>query len=58
MKDFLTKLFKQIVCLFGLKVVTLPADTMNDEETTETNAANCIHAHGNDGNEARAVLAL
>ena len=35
----------------SIKVVTLHADTGSDQETTETNAANSIHTHGNDGNE-------
>lgn len=58
MKDFLTKLFPQIVWFIGYKVITLPPDTRNDEETTETTAAKRIHTQGNDGNKVRAVLAL
>ena len=40
--------------MYGRKVITLQADTGSDQDTTETNAAKCIHAHGNNGNEARA----
>lgn len=29
-KDFLTKLFSKIICLFGFKFITLHADTGND----------------------------
>ena len=52
--QFLRKDFSKIICLFGRKVITLHADTGNDEDTTETNAANSIHAHGNNRNEMRA----
>ena len=58
MKDFLTKLFCKIVWFIGYKVITLPPDTVNDRDTTETKAANCIRTHGNNRNEMRAVLAL
>ena len=50
MQDFLTKFFPQIVWFLGYKVITLPPDTRNDEETTETTAAKRIHTQGNDGN--------
>lgn len=44
--------------MFWIKVLTLHADTGNDEDTTETNAANSIHAHGNNGNGLRAILVI
>ena len=40
--------------MISRKVITLQPDTGNDEDTTETNAANSIHAHGHNRNEARA----
>lgn len=52
--QFLIKDFCKIIWRLGIKVITLQADTGNDQETTETNAANSIHAHGNNRNEARA----
>ena len=54
--QFLIKDFCKIVWFLGYNVITLQPDTVNCEETTETNAANCIHAHGNNGNEMRANL--
>ena len=52
--QFLRKYFCKIIWLVGRKVITLQPDTGNDEETTETNAAKCIHAHGNNRNKLRA----
>ena len=56
--QFLIKDFSKIIWLVGIKVLTLQADTGNDEETTETNAANSIHAHGYNRNEMRALLVI
>lgn len=56
--QFLIKDFCKIVWWLGRKVITLQADTGNDEDTTETNAASCIHAHGHNGNELRAILVI
>ena len=56
--QFLIKDFCKIVCLFGFKFITLHADTRSDDDTNETNAAKCIHAHGYNRNEMRALLVI
>ena len=50
------KTFLQNNLVVSIKLLTLHADTGNDGETTETNAAKCIHAHGHNRNEMRANL--
>ena len=56
--QFLIKDFCKIIWWLGRKVITLQADTGNDEETTETNAAKRIHAHGYNRNKLRAILVI
>ena len=56
--QFLIKYFSKIICMYGRKVITLQPDTRSDGDTTETNAANSIHAHGNNRNEMRALLVI
>lgn len=58
MKDFLTKLFPQIVWFLGFKVLTLPPDTRNGKKRQKRAPQTVFARNETTETKLRAVLAL